>query len=57
METYTDQDYTPKSMYAELHLTYRCDLACINCNRICEAPPTTPDMTLDDEIYEILIEK
>lgn len=41
-------DYTVKVPTAELHLTYRCDLACINCNRLCEAPPTTEDMTIDD---------
>jgi len=52
------RDYTPRPNYscsshavsAELHITYRCDLACINCNRLCEAPPTTPDMTLDDAV-------
>ena len=41
-------DYTPKSNRAEWHITYKCDLACPNCNRLCFLPPTTPDMTLDD---------
>lgn len=41
-------DYTPRSNRAEWHPTYRCDLSCINCNRCCFLPPTTPDMTLDD---------
>ena len=34
--------------YADLHLTYRCNLACGNCNRLCYLPPATPDMTMDD---------
>lgn len=41
-------DYTPKSNEAEWHITYRCDLACTNCNRLCFLPPTTKDMTLED---------
>ena len=41
-------DYTPKTNEAEWHITYRCDLRCINCNRLCFLPPTTRDMTLDD---------
>jgi hypothetical protein len=41
-------DFTPKSNRAELHITYRCDLACINCNRLCFLPPSTPDMSLED---------
>ena len=41
-------DYTPKSNEAEWHITYKCDLSCPNCNRLCFLPPTTPDMTLDD---------
>jgi hypothetical protein len=41
-------DYTSKSNEAEWHITYRCDLACPNCNRLCFLPPTTADMTLDD---------
>ncbi|MEL7499029.1 MAG: radical SAM protein [Planctomycetota bacterium] len=41
-------DYTPKSNEAEWHITYKCDLACPNCNRLCFLPPTTQDMTLDD---------
>jgi hypothetical protein len=44
----TVPDYTPKSNEAEWHITYRCDLACPNCNRLCFLPPTTPDMTLED---------
>lgn len=41
-------DYTPKSNEAEWHITYKCDLSCPNCNRLCFLPPTTGDMTLDD---------
>jgi hypothetical protein len=41
-------DYTPKSNEAEWHITYKYDLSCSNCNRLCFLPPTTPDMTLDD---------
>ena len=41
-------DYTPKSNEAEWHITYKCDLNCPNCNRLCFLPPTTRDMTLDD---------
>ena len=41
-------DYTPRSNEAEWHITYKCDLACPNCNRLCFLPPTTPDMTLED---------
>ena len=41
-------DYTPKSNEAEWHITYKCDLTCPNCNRLCFLPPTTRDMTLDD---------
>lgn len=33
----------------EAHLTYRCSLACVNCNRGCNVSQThTPDMTMDD---------
>ena len=41
-------DYTPKKPQVEMHLTYHCDLACRNCNRLCFLPPQTRDMTLDD---------
>jgi len=44
----TTPDYTPKSNEAEWHITYKCDLNCPNCNRLCFLPPTTRDMTLDD---------
>jgi len=40
--------YTPQTNIAEIHLTYRCNLCCVGCNRFCFLPPTTPDMTLDD---------
>ena len=42
------QDWIPKCEAAEIHLTYRCDLSCIGCDRLCYLPPTTPDMTLKD---------
>lgn len=42
-------DLLPKSGKLELHLTYRCDLACPSCNRASFVrEPPTPDMTLDD---------
>lgn len=41
---------TPKSKKAEWHLTYRCNLKCKGCNRLCYLPPTTDDMTLDDAL-------
>jgi hypothetical protein len=41
-------DWTPKTNIAEVHLTYRCNLRCIGCNRLSYLPPTTPDMTLAD---------
>jgi hypothetical protein len=41
-------NFTPANNLAEVHLTYRCDLACIHCNRLSWLPATTPDMTLDD---------
>ena len=43
-----EPDCVPKSNLAEWHITYRCDLACTNCNRLCFLPPTTPDMTVED---------
>ena len=43
-----EPDCVPKTNAAEWHITYRCDLACTNCNRLCFLPPTTPDMTLED---------
>lgn len=40
-------DYTPKSHKAEIHITYRCSLACRHCNRASYLRrPHTPDMTL-----------
>lgn len=42
-------NYTPTSGKAEIHLTYRCNLACHNCNRMSFLrEPHTPDMTLED---------
>lgn len=42
-------DYRPKSGKVEMHLTYGCNLACRNCNRMSFLrEPHTPDMTLDD---------
>ena len=40
-------DYTPKTNCGRMHITYKCDLTCNNCNRFCFLP-TTKDMTLDD---------
>lgn len=43
------KDYTPKSGKAEFHLTYKCNLSCVNCNRMSFlSTPPTDDMTLDD---------
>lgn len=42
-------NYTPTSGKAELHITYRCNLKCVNCNRFSQVDDNhTPDMTLDD---------
>lgn len=42
-------NYTPTSGKAELHITYRCNLQCVNCNRASYLRSEhTPDMTLDD---------
>src|SRR5436853_358830 len=44
-------DYTPQSGKVELHLTYRCNLSCVNCNRMSFlSNPNTEDMTLEDAI-------
>lgn len=43
------RDYRPTSGKAELHLTYGCNLSCVNCNRASFLhEPHTPDMTLED---------
>lgn len=39
--------FTPKHI-AEIHLTYRCNLSCVACNRMCYLKPSTVDMTIDD---------
>lgn len=42
-------NYTPTSGKAELHITYRCNLSCVNCNRFSQIENHhTPDMTLQD---------
>lgn len=42
-------NYTPTSGKAELHITYNCNLSCINCNRFSQvSSPHTPDMTVED---------
>ena len=42
-------NFTPTSGKAELHITYRCNLQCINCNRASFLRQEhTPDMTVDD---------
>lgn len=42
-------DLTPKSAKAEIHLSYRCNLSCTNCNRMSFLhQPHTTDMTLED---------
>lgn len=40
--------HAPSSNIAEWHITYRCNLSCTHCSRLCFLPPTTPDMTLED---------
>jgi hypothetical protein len=41
--------YIPSSGKAELHITYRCNLQCVNCNRGSYLrEPHTPDMTVAD---------
>lgn len=42
-------NYAPTSGKAELHITYNCNLSCINCNRFSQVSlPHTPDMTIGD---------
>lgn len=42
-------NFTPKSGKAELHITYDCNLSCINCNRFSQiSQPHTPNMTVED---------
>lgn len=44
-------NYTPTSLKAEIHITYRCNLSCVNCNRFSQLddPFThTPDMSIAD---------
>ena len=41
-------DLTTKSGFAEIHPTYRCNLSCVGCNRMCFLKPSVPDMTIDD---------
>ncbi len=44
-------NYTPTSGKVELHITYRCNLSCVNCNRFSQIKtPHTEDMTLQDVI-------
>lgn len=38
----------PRSNIAEWHITYRCNLRCVACNRCCFLGPAAKDMTLDD---------
>jgi hypothetical protein len=41
--------YTPRdSSSAEWHITYRCNLACVHCNRLSFIPQCIPDMTPAD---------
>jgi len=43
------KDYRPKSGKVEWHITYKCNLRCVGCNRFAFLNDThTPDMTLDD---------
>lgn len=47
----TSADYRPTSGKAEMHLTYKCDLICVNCNRASFLrKPHTPDMTVEDAV-------
>lgn len=42
-------NYTPTSGKVELHITYRCNLSCINCNRMSQIDNEhTPDMSVAD---------
>ncbi len=42
-------NYTPTSGKAELHITFRCNLQCVNCNRASFLREEhTPDMTVED---------
>lgn len=42
-------NFIPTSGKAELHITYRCNLSCVNCNRFSQIENEhSPDMTIDD---------
>lgn len=42
-------NFTPTSGKAELHITYDCNLSCVNCNRFSQVKvPHTPPMTVAD---------
>lgn len=44
-------NYIPTSLKAEIHVSYRCNLSCVNCNRFSQLEDPfvhTPDMTIDD---------
>jgi len=42
-------NFKPTSGKAELHITYECNLSCINCNRFSQvSTPHTPPMTVED---------
>lgn len=40
--------FIPHTNLAEWHLTYKCNLRCVGCNRMSAVPNHTPDMTLND---------
>jgi len=47
--------FAPKSGKAELHISYRCNLSCVNCNRFSQIENAhTPDMTVEQvaEFFE-----
>lgn len=41
------RQFTPSREYAEIDITYRCNLSCFNCNRSCTQAPSREDMPIE----------
>jgi len=42
------RQYLPSRVYAEIDITYKCNLKCINCNRSCSQAPSNIEMPVAD---------
>jgi len=42
------RQFTPSHQYAEIDITYKCNLKCINCNRSCTQAPSDLEMPVAD---------